>query len=143
MTLGEKQNAILIFCSTRPSCFCSECPIKEPCDAYGTAVPSIDGCSWNEELCDKALAIINKEEPMETVKNDPVNPNHYKSKNGIECIQALTAATEGLEGIEAVCTANAIKYLWRWKEKNGVEDLKKAIWYINHLISVKEEMTCE
>lgn len=44
------------------------------------------------------------------------------------------AATIGLEGIEAFCTANAIKYLWRWKRKNGEEDLQKAIWYINRII---------
>lgn len=66
--------------------------------------------------------------------NDMVNhPAHYTA-GGIECIDALKAATVGLEGIQAVCTANAIKYLWRWKFKNGAEDLKKAIWYINRLI---------
>ena len=66
--------------------------------------------------------------------NDMVNhPAHYTA-GGIECIDALAAATTGLEGIEAVDTANAIKYLWRWKYKNGIEDLKKAIWYINHLV---------
>ena len=66
--------------------------------------------------------------------NDMVNhPAHYTA-GGIECIEGLAAATNGLEGIEAVCTANAIKYLWRWIYKNGVEDLKKAIWYINYLI---------
>ena len=66
--------------------------------------------------------------------NDMVNhPAHYTA-GGIECIDALAAATTALEGIEAVDTANAIKYLWRWKYKNGIEDLKKAIWYINHLV---------
>lgn len=65
---------------------------------------------------------------------DAVNhPSHYTAGK-IECIDALEAATEGLAGIEAVCTANSIKYLWRWKHKNGVEDLKKAQWYINKLI---------
>lgn len=67
---------------------------------------------------------------------DNVNhPAHYTA-GGIECIDALAAATEGLHGIEAVCTANAIKYLWRWKRKNGTEDLQKAIWYIERLINV-------
>lgn len=66
---------------------------------------------------------------------DNVNhPNHYTAGE-IECIDALKAATEGLKGIEAVCTANAIKYLWRWKLKNGTEDLEKARWYINRLIA--------
>ena len=67
-------------------------------------------------------------------KNDMVNhPAHYTA-GGIECIDGLAAATTGLEGIEAVCTANAIKYLWRWKHKNGVQDLEKAKWYIDYLI---------
>ena len=66
--------------------------------------------------------------------SDMVNhPAHYTA-GGIECIDTLAAATVDLTGIEAVCTANAIKYLWRWKLKNGAEDLKKAQWYINHLI---------
>jgi hypothetical protein len=65
--------------------------------------------------------------------NDNVNhPKHYTGK--VECIDAIEVATEHLTGIEAVCTANAIKYLWRWKKKSGVEDLKKAQWYINKLI---------
>ena len=65
--------------------------------------------------------------------DDAVNhPAHY-TQGGIECIDALKAATVGLTGIEAVCTANAIKYLWRWKHKNGVEDIDKAIWYLERL----------
>lgn len=69
-------------------------------------------------------------------QQDNVNhPTHYTGGK-VECIDALEAATETLNGIKAVCTANAIKYLWRWKRKNGVEDLKKARWYINKLISI-------
>ena len=70
---------------------------------------------------------------------DNVNhPSHY-CQGKVECIDALEAATTGLQGIEAVCTANAIKYLWRWKHKNGVQDLKKAIFYINYLINWLEK----
>jgi hypothetical protein len=66
--------------------------------------------------------------------HDAVNhPNHY-CKGGIECIEALKAATTRLTGIEAVCTANAIKYLWRWRDKNGAEDIRKAIWYCERLL---------
>jgi hypothetical protein len=60
------------------------------------------------------------------------HPPHY-TQGGIECIDAIKAATEGLDGFEGYCTGNAIKYLWRWKHKNGVEDLKKAHWYIKKL----------
>ena len=69
---------------------------------------------------------------------DVVNkPRHY-NQGGIECIDALASATINLKGIEAVCTANAIKYLWRWAAKNGVEDLRKAKWYIERLIKERE-----
>ncbi|CAM4183309.1 DUF3310 domain-containing protein [Paenibacillus alkaliterrae] len=71
-------------------------------------------------------------------KDNVNHPAHYTAGN-VECIDALEAATEGLTGIEAVCTANAIKYLWRWKRKNGVEDLHKAVWYINRLIERADE----
>lgn len=64
------------------------------------------------------------------------HPSHYQSKNGIEVIDVIEAFTEDLEGIEAVCTANAIKYLCRWSKKNGVQDLEKSIWYIQKLINV-------
>lgn len=68
------------------------------------------------------------------VKNDNVNhPAHYTA-GGVECIDAIEAATVNLTGIEAVCTGNVIKYSWRWKLKNGVEDLKKAAWYLMKLI---------
>ncbi len=65
---------------------------------------------------------------------DNVNhPSHY-CQGGIECIDALKAATVGKTGIEAVCVANVIKYLFRYENKNGLEDVKKAQWYINRLI---------
>lgn len=66
---------------------------------------------------------------------DNVNhPAHYTS-GGIECIDAIKAATEGLNGIKAVCAGNAIKYVWRFKQKGGVEDIAKAIWYLQRLIA--------
>ena len=71
--------------------------------------------------------------------HDPVNhPEHY-THGGIECIDAISAAVHDLTGVEAFCTANAIKYLWRWKHKNGVQDLEKAVWYIERLIQEKKE----
>ena len=79
-------------------------------------------------------------ENVETrLAEDLVNhPEHYKAKNGLEAIDMIAAFTEGLQGMEAVCTANALKYLCRWHKKNGVEDLKKAKWYIEYLINMKE-----
>ena len=69
---------------------------------------------------------------------DNVNrPNHYTAGK-VECIDAIEAATNDLKGIEAVCTGNVIKYVWRWKRKNGLEDLKKAQWYLKKLIQEVE-----
>ena len=74
-------------------------------------------------------------------KNKPdmvSHPQHY-TQGGIECIDALKAATVGKRGIEAVCVANVIKYLWRYEEKNGIEDIRKAKWYIERLLREIEE----
>lgn len=61
--------------------------------------------------------------------NDPVShPAHYTSHpSGVECIQI----TEHM----SFCLGNAIKYIWRHNEKNGLEDLKKAQWYLNREIA--------
>lgn len=68
---------------------------------------------------------------------DKINPQHYK-QGSIECIDAIGAATVNKTGLEAACVANVIKYLWRYEQKNGLEDIKKAQWYLNKLISLKE-----
>ena len=70
---------------------------------------------------------------VKVVKNNVNHPSHY-TQGAIECIDAIKEATKGLFGIEAVCTGNIIKYVWRWKFKNGVEDLRKADWYLQRLI---------
>jgi hypothetical protein len=70
---------------------------------------------------------------VKVVKDNVNHPSHY-TQGAIECIDAIKEATKGLFGIEAVCTANIIKYVWRWKFKNGVEDLRKADWYLQRLI---------
>jgi len=65
-------------------------------------------------------------------KEDMVNhPPHY-NKNGIETIDAIKAMTD--TGYEYYLQGNIMKYLWRYRYKNGVEDLKKAQWYLNELI---------
>lgn len=72
---------------------------------------------------------------MSEKKKDAINPDYYKSGK-VECIDAIETATQELVGIQAVCTGNAIKYLWRWKQKNGIEDLKKAKWYIDRILEI-------
>lgn len=71
---------------------------------------------------------------------DMVNhPPHYQSETGLEAIDVIEAFTFDLKGIEAVCTGNALKYLCRWKGKDGLRDLKKARWYLDRLIGHVEK----
>lgn len=70
---------------------------------------------------------------------DLVNhPDHYQSETGLETINVIEAFTFDLKGIEAVCTGNVLKYICRWKKKDGLRDLKKAQWYLNRLIETIE-----
>lgn len=73
------------------------------------------------------------------MSKDNINPDHYR-QGGVECINAITAATINKSGIQAVCTANVVKYLWRYELKNGLEDVKKAKWYLERLIEELENV---
>ena len=65
----------------------------------------------------------------ESSKPDNVNhPKHYL-KGGLECIQVIKAQLTP-EQYEGYLYGNVIKYMWRWKEKNGLEDLRKAAHYL-------------
>ena len=67
---------------------------------------------------------------------DMVNhPPHY-NKASIETIDAIEAMTD--EGFAYYLQGNIMKYLWRYRYKNGTEDLKKAQWYLNKLIKNRE-----
>ena len=71
-------------------------------------------------------------------EDDMVNsPAHYNFA-GVECIDAIRAAT-GEEGFSYYLQGNIMKYLWRYKYKNGVEDLRKAQWYLNVLIEDQDD----
>ena len=74
---------------------------------------------------------------MNCKDKDMVNsPPHY-NKYGVECIEAIQSATG--EGYEYYLQGNIIKYLWRYRYKNGVQDLEKAQWYLTRLIEIKKK----
>lgn len=85
--------------------------------------------------------IFGEPEPEPIPKLDMVNhPPHYQAGNGMEVIDVIEAFTNTLVGIEATDTGNVLKYMCRWKYKNGLQDLEKAQWYLNHLINhIKEK----
>ena len=69
--------------------------------------------------------------------SDNVNsPSHY-NQSGIECIDAIKASLG--DSYQDYCKGNVMKYLWRYKYKNGIEDLKKAQWYLNSMVESVEE----
>lgn len=69
------------------------------------------------------------------------NPKHYASGK-IECIDAMEAAY-GTEAVMWFCICNAFKYHWRFKNKNGIEDLKKAQWYKDKYIELENKLKGE
>ncbi len=69
------------------------------------------------------------------MSKDNINPDHYKSSTSLECIEAMQIAF-GREAVLHFCLCNAFKYIWRWKNKNGEEDLNKAQWYIRKGIDI-------
>lgn len=73
---------------------------------------------------------------------DNVNhPAHYKRPGGMECIEAIEAMVSGWPPETAYRLGNALKYLWRHKEKGGTESLRKAIWYIERELSEPGDTT--
>lgn len=82
---------------------------------------------------------VRKQEPKEMVDH----PSHYQSESGLEAIDVIKAFTSDLTGIEAFDTGNVLKYMCRWRNKNGLEDLKKAKWYLEDLINHVEKILKE
>lgn len=69
---------------------------------------------------------------------DLVNhPSHYETGK-FECIDVMEEAL-GRDVVKGFCIGNAFKYLYRAKRKNGLEDFKKAQWYLNKVISMEDE----
>lgn len=116
-----------------------------------TYVSEKDGCitnesgeiehSWidteDEDLPEYYFSPITSKVPL--LEEDNVNhPSHYADNpKGIECIDAMEAGL-GKERVMAFCLCNAFKYIFRTQKKNGLEDVKKAIWYLNKFVSLYE-----
>ena len=115
-----------------------------PCEIYGETLPL--GQSVCNNYVDKRFteaevsymehdmkALIEKEEEMkmeEMIKH----PKHYIT-GGIEAIDVIEAWTADLNGIQAFCLGNVLKYISRWQKKGGVTDLQKAKEYLDRVIA--------
>ena len=61
-----------------------------------------------------------------------IRPAHY-TQGGVECIEAIKASMNGIE-FQGYLKGNVLKYVWRWRNKGGVEDLRKAQVYLGWLL---------
>jgi hypothetical protein len=69
-------------------------------------------------------------------QHDEVNHPARYTRGKVECIDAIESAVFGKSPVEAVSVAAIIKYLWRYEEKGGHQDLEKATWYLERLKQV-------
>lgn len=144
MTRDEMVLALDKFCDEQKDCSC--CLLEKFSDVCNfnrwpddKLTIAYEHVYKNSEARLDGSRLKDEEVKMSDSSSDVVNhPKHY-TQGGIECIDALKAATVGKRGIEAVCVANVIKYLWRYEEKNGIEDVRKAKWYIERLLKELEE----
>lgn len=95
-----------------------------------------DGCITDNAGCGGHYWSINPEKYFvsfddisQSCISNVEHPSHY-TQGGIECIDAMESAF-GKEAVKDFCICNAFKYIWRFKSKNGAEDIDKAIWYLN------------
>ena len=96
------------------------------------------GVKYNRMFCERVVDVITQSEYRAGQTQDAVNsPNHY-TQGKFETIEIIEDAVIGADPFEAVCQANILKYTLRYRFKNGVEDLKKARWYLDRLIATKE-----
>lgn len=113
---------------------CDECKYND----VDIENPPCNNCKWGGVAGSRIdfFKFMGEVERGKDVCPDNVNhPNHYTGK--YECIDVMVE-TQGIEAAKNFCTCNAFKYLWRHDKKNGVEDVKKAAWYLNKFIELEE-----
>ena len=128
MTIEEKRNAIEAYCTGRDK-FDVTC---ESCLLY-----AIEGIREHDENCFSDEADVERNYAILFGVPDNVNhPPHYETGK-FECIDVMVE-TQGARNVQAFCICNAFKYLYRHKRKNGLEDVKKAIYYLNKFVELEE-----
>lgn len=109
---------------------CKTCKMIDP-ETFSTLYLHWEPEEHVEKAIDHATdVLLGKNKEVDLVNEPP----HYQSETGLEVIDVIKAFTSELKGIEATDTGNIIKYVCRWKKKNGIQDLEKAKWYLEHLI---------
>ena len=81
--------------------------------------------------------VLATEDAYNAITEDNVNhPSHYETGK-FECFDVMREVL-GNNVVKDFCIANSFKYIYRHKRKNGVEDIKKAKWYIDKYLELEE-----
>ena len=147
MTIDEMQNKLTEYCYGFIHCE-NGCRLRKPggfCRWNDLSDESTEDCYWflvNEGLISKPeqpeinFVKVERNDEVEPVNGAVQHPSHY-TQGGIEGIDASRASMTA-DGFCDYCKGNIIKYIWRWRDKGGVEDLRKASVYLNWLINAAE-----
>ena len=129
MNIEEKRKLVDSCCEEYK---CSECPLRGKEWEHRNA-DCLFICAASEEELDRALELFCRKVTSEAVNH----PSHY-NQGKYECIDVMLE-TFGREATKSFCLLNAFKYIWRTGEKNGNEDIEKAIWYLNEFLELEDE----
>lgn len=123
MTIEEKREALTKYCREHTDNNCSSCAF------------CVDGyCVYDGRRIDENYNIAFNGE--QNVQREEINhPDRYKSGK-FECIDVMIDVF-GTDAVKHFCILNAFKYLWRAEKKNGAEDIKKAVWYLNKYVELE------
>ena len=151
MTIDEMRNKLDKYCKKFDLCS-DGCRLRNPndgscrCSWDDLSDENTEDCYWflvNEGLISKPeqpeinFVKVERNDEVEPTNGAVQHPSHY-THGGIECIEAIKASMTA-DGFCDYCKGNIIKYIWRWRDKGGVEDLRKASVYLDWLINAADE----
>ena len=123
MTVEEKIERLEVFCNEQDDC--DNCILSK--------LPYCNEKPWGyftDNEIDECYNLAFGSEQREEINH----PDRYASGK-FECIDVMIDVF-GADAVKHFCILNAFKYLWRSEKKNGVEDIKKAVWYLNKYIEL-------
>lgn len=126
MTIEEKRDLLEDYCCDFKG-ECEECPLgsNDIC-----RIKSFN--TFTDDEIEYAYKVIFGDE-----KEEINHPDRYAGGK-FECIDVMLDVF-GADAVKHFCILNAFKYLWRSEKKNGIEDIKKAVWYLNKYIELGGE----
>ena len=137
MNLDEKRERLENYCNDRYDCV--SCPSKDTPD-----IDCYDFFECSDDVIEKAFNLVfggeskkitNFDTMVNPVQREEINhPDRYAGGK-FECIDVMVDVF-GADAVKHFCILNAFKYVWRAEKKNGIEDIKKAVWYLNKYIEL-------